>query len=97
MTNYKKYTCVECKKDKWRRIESKDFPWCYDCFQQLYKYNCKKCNRKMKKDYKLCYQCRFSRKNSKFEDLDEVNCIACQDTGISYWSDDVYGKCIECQ
>ena len=68
MTNYKKYTSVECKKDKWRRIESKDFPWCYDCFQELYKFKCLKCDKGMKNDYKLCYQCRFSGRISKIEE-----------------------------
>ena len=68
MTSDKKYTCVECKEDKWRRIESKDFPWCYDCFQEIYKFKCEKCKKGMKKDYKLCQHCRFSGKISKIEE-----------------------------
>ena len=99
MTNYKKYTCVECKEDKWRRIESKDFPWCYDCFQQLYKYNCKKCNKKMKKEFPLCYNCKISKKIKKTVDTTEdydIDCIVCQDTGICYMFEDEYGPCQDC-
>ena len=56
---YKKYTCGECNEDKWRKTESKEYPWCYDCFQELYKFECFKCRKKMKQDYKMCYQCKF--------------------------------------
>ena len=25
-----------------------------------------------------------------------IECVACQDTGTSYWSDGVYGACMDC-
>ena len=56
---YKKYTCGKCNEHKWRKTESKEYPWCYDYFQELYKFECSKCKKKMKKDYKMCYQCKF--------------------------------------
>lgn len=30
------------------------------------------------------------------ETLDDGVCIACNGSGISYWSDDIYGECLEC-
>lgn len=33
---------------------------------------------------------------NKQEQEQEFECDVCQDTGISYWSDGVYGACMEC-
>lgn len=32
----------------------------------------------------------------KRQPVEEWECDACRDTGVSYWSDDVYGACLEC-
>jgi hypothetical protein len=36
-------------------------------------------------------------KNCDGQDISPcINCVACHGTGVSYWSDDVYGSCMEC-
>ena len=30
------------------------------------------------------------------EKREEIKCIACRDTGRSYWTDGIYGDCMEC-
>jgi hypothetical protein len=53
--------------------------------EAFYKHLCKflKCETKPEPDFKI---------NKKIE----FKCDACRDTGISYWSDGVYGECMEC-
>jgi len=42
-------------------------------------------NQKGDTNYTLCYTCNLRK-----------NCPACRGTGISYWSDGMYGECMMC-
>lgn len=49
--------------------------------------NCLKCNKSINSSYKLCWSC-----NQK----SKPECTLCNDSGCSYWSDDIYGECMNC-
>jgi hypothetical protein len=71
---------------------------CFNCNKKKYnkaqeppqKDTCQKCVEAVKKGYKKCYPCNERIKKA-------INCDVCCGTGISYWSDDIYGECLECQ
>lgn len=56
------------------------FKQCYKCLLQT-KDKCI-CGKFKLKKYKICYTC--------------LNCAACNGTGTAYWSDDIYGYCLDC-
>ena len=91
----KKNKCVNKNNYKKHFVESK-FKICYDCRMEYYK-KCIKCNKvSIESKFKYCYKCNKEVKEEKEEDYDDGQCIACHNTGISYWSDGVYGDCMEC-
>ncbi len=86
--NYKKYF-----------VEPK-YKICYDCRDKYYK-KCSRCNKpsiepKYKSKYKYCFKCNLEEKEEKERKEEDEQCPACHNTGISYWSDGVYGDCMEC-
>lgn len=52
---------------------------------------CQKCVEQQKKGYKQCFNC-----NEKKKKINDSSCQSCMGTGTAYWSDGVYGDCLEC-
>ena len=40
---------------------------------------------------------KFCLEEKEYKDNKNENCIACNDTGRAYWSDGVYGECLDCR
>ena len=61
------------------------------CMLRLHNFHCGKCTHCDAAEIVLkCINC------GKFTIFPESDCDACQGSGESYWSDDVYGPCMDC-
>ena len=75
----------------------KGYKRCYTCNQEkkeptesLITNECIKCVEQKKKGYPRCFNCNEKKKKA-------FGCNVCFGTGESYWSDGIYGECMECQ
>ena len=72
---------------------------CHKSFHSAKFKQCFGCNAK-DKDLIKCVKCDIHQHNKKFimcfYCMRTKKCVACHGSGEAYWSDGVYGKCLEC-
>ena len=83
-----------------KQIESK-YDRCWTCYNAK-KATCIECHKKFdnKDKFTRCFDCASSSKKAfvpKYKNnVIRKECHECNDTLVSYWSDDVYGPCMQC-
>jgi hypothetical protein len=83
-----------------KQIESK-YDRCWTCYNAK-KATCIECHKKFdnKDKFTRCFDCASSSKKAfvpKYKNnVIRKDCHECNDTLVSYWSDDVYGPCMQC-
>jgi DNA-directed RNA polymerase subunit M/transcription elongation factor TFIIS len=100
--NHWKVKCPDCKAIMpFEGVRQNTVDQCFRCmacdktfFDRRRKEQKKERAKKKKPEYKDPEEQHFERFMTK--ETEEVSCHACLDTKISYWSDDVYGACLEC-
>ena len=86
-------TCSEDRPEPWVEIDAKSLLILVNTNNKTVIINCiryEKCEDCIEKEK---IQLKKKKNNCK---KDRSECYACRGTGISYWSDDVYGSCLEC-
>jgi hypothetical protein len=76
--------CISCP----NKIRKSNVNICNDCRKEKYN-KCPDCFRMKERKYPTCYVCKLNAAQKK-------SCGNCSGTGEAYWSEGVYGYCLEC-